>query len=413
MSTARPSQRDQLRRLWVLIAVAFVDMIGFMLVLPLLPFYAIRMNASPVQVGWILAAFSIAQLVSAPLWGRVSDRFGRRPALLIGLLASAIAYVVFGFAHTLWLLFMSRFVQGAGGGTTGVAQAYVADTIRPADRARALGWLSSATSAGVVVGPMIGTFAGKLGQAAPGFIAAALCIANALFAWYWLPESRPALPAGAPLPPRRPVWAPAWQVLREPGSPVAQLIWTYGVGMLAFAGLTSVLPLFFHYDFGVDQSTWGYYLTYFGALSVVMRIVLLGPIVDRLGERWTMRTGCLVLIVGLVLYPLVHDLHLLTILVVPLVPVGTALLFPSTTSLISARTPQHELGVTMGVAQTFGGIARAVAPVASTKAFEAIGHGSPFYLAAAIVGVVSVIAFRIGPMQPFDATPVPDVPVAT
>ena len=145
---ARDVQRAQFRQLMILIAVAFVDMIGFMLVLPVLPFYALRMDATPVQVGWIFAAFSIAQLLSAPVWGRVSDRYGRRPALLIGLGASAIAYVVFGFADTLLLLFLSRFVQGAGGGTTGVAQAYVADTVRPADRARALGWLSSASSAG-------------------------------------------------------------------------------------------------------------------------------------------------------------------------------------------------------------------------------------------------------------------------
>jgi MFS family permease len=140
--------------------------------------------------------------------------------------------------------------------------------------------------------------------------------------------------------------------------------------------------------------------------------VLLGPIVDRIGERWTMRTGCLVLIVGLLLYPLVHDLRMLTIFVIPLVPIGTALLFPSTTSLISSRTPKLELGVTMGVAQTFGGIARAAAPVASTKAFEAFGHGWPFYLAAAIVGVVSLLAFRIAPMPPMEPTPVPGAPAA-
>lgn len=407
-----PAQRDQFRRLSVLIAVAFVDMIGFMLVLPLLPFYALRLHATPTQVGWIVAAFSIAQLVSAPIWGRVSDRWGRRPALLIGLLASAAAYIVFGFAHSLLLLFLSRFVQGAGGGTTGVAQAYVADSIRPADRARALGWLSSATSAGVVVGPMLGALAVRMGEQVPGFLAAALCIVNAIFAWRWLPESKPPLPAGVPLPPRRPIWAPAVQVLRQPGSPVSQLILIYGVGMLAFAALTAVLPLYFHAEFGVTQENWGYYLTYFGTLSVVMRIVLLGPIVDRLGERWTMRVGCLTLIAGFLLYPMVHDLRLLSVLVIPLVPIGTALLFPSTTSLISARTPKQELGVTMGVAQTFGGVARAIAPVAGTKAFQELGHGAPFILSAFVVGVVSMLAFRMSPVPPSEPTPVPDTPIA-
>lgn len=395
-SPARDLQRAQFRQLMILIAVAFVDMIGFMLVLPVLPFYALRMQATPVQVGWIFAAFSIAQLLSAPVWGRVSDRYGRRPALLIGLGASAIAYVVFGFADTLLLLFLSRFVQGAGGGTTGVAQAYVADTVRPSDRARALGWLSSASSAGVIVGPIIGTFAARLGTEAPGLIAAALCIVNALFAWKWLPESR--VHAGdQPAAARRHIWAPTLQALVTPRAPVSRLIWIYGVGMLAFSSLTSILPLYLEAEFRVDERSFGLFLTYFGVLSIVMRIVLLGPIVDRIGERWTMRLGCLILIAGFLLYPAATSLWVLAIGVMPLVPIGTALLFPSTTSLISASTPKHELGVTMGVAQTFAGIARVIAPLFATKVFQDFGHGWPFIASAALVLLVGLLAIRVEP----------------
>ncbi|MGH8573746.1 MAG: MFS transporter, partial [Gammaproteobacteria bacterium] len=270
------------RRLAVLIAVNFVDMIGFMIVLPLLPFYALKLDATPETVGQLIAAFSIAQLLSAPLWGRVSDRYGRRPALLIGLSASAIAYVVFGFADSVWMLFASRLVQGAGGGTTGVAQAYVADTIEPGDRARALGWLSAATSAGVMVGPVIGSFAAHFGQAAPGLVAAALCLINVGFAWRWLPESRKE--HVGPARPRRPLWHPAWTVVRHPAGPVARLIWIYAVGMLAFASMTSVLALYLGAEFGLDETTVGYVFLYVGTLSVVMRSLLLGPIVDRVGE---------------------------------------------------------------------------------------------------------------------------------
>src|SRR5436309_518032 len=126
----------QLGRLSPLIAACCVDMIGFAMVLPLLPFYALELKATPVVIGMIISSFSVAQLLSSPVWGRVSDRYGRRPALLIGLSASAIAYLVFAFAGSVWLLFLSRFIQGAGGGTTGVAHAYVADTVPPADRAR-------------------------------------------------------------------------------------------------------------------------------------------------------------------------------------------------------------------------------------------------------------------------------------
>ena len=412
MSAGRGTQREQFRQLNVLIGVAFVDMIGFMLVLPVLPFYALRMHATPTQVGWILAAFSIAQLVSAPLWGRVSDRYGRRPALLIGLFAAALAYIVFAFANSLLLLFVSRLVQGAGGGTTGVAQAYVADTVRPADRTRALGWLSSASSAGVIVGPILGTFAGHLGTAAPGLVAAGLCILNALFAWRWLPESRHEPEPGA-VRARRPIWAPALHTFLHPDAPVSRLIWIYGTGMLAFASLTGVLPIYLNAEFGVNERTFGYFLTYFGALSLVMRILLLGPIVDRLGERGTMRLGCVALILGLLLYPAAHNIWVLAIVVMPLVPIGTALLFPSTTALISGQVPRAELGVTMGVAQTFAGVARSIGPVASNRAFQSLGHGWPFYLAAALIGFVTLLAMRVAPRSDVPDTPTGETAIPT
>lgn len=380
------------RRLAVLIAVNFVDMIGFMIVLPLLPFYALHLHASPEIVGALIASFSIAQLLAAPVWGRVSDRYGRRPALLIGLGASALAYVVFGFAESIWLLFLSRLVQGAGGGTTGVAQAYVADTIVPADRARALGWLSAATAAGVSFGPAVGSFAAHLGREAPGLVAAGLCLVNMAFAWRWLPESKPRH-EGEPRP-RPPVWHTAWAAVRHPGTGLARLLWIYGIGMFAFSAMTSILALYLGAEFGLNETTIGPIFTYIGILSFVMRSLLLGPIVDRLGEPWTMRTGTLLLVLGLLLYPAPDSLWTLA-LVIPLVPIGTALLFPSTTSLMSRLADPRELGATMGVAQTFAGLARVVAPLLATAAFQRLGHAWPFYLAGTCVAIVGILAFQV------------------
>ena len=137
-----------MKKIAVLIGIAFVDMLGFAMIFPLLPFYALRLDAQEWEIGFLIASFSVFQLASAPLWGRMSDRFGRRPALMIGLAASAIAFTVFGFAVSIGMLFLSRIIQGAGGGTTGVAQAYIGDAIEPKNRAKALGWLSAATSAG-------------------------------------------------------------------------------------------------------------------------------------------------------------------------------------------------------------------------------------------------------------------------
>ena len=162
-------------KLFALMLTAFVDMLGLLMIIPLLPFYVKSLGGSGVNilgihfgigtiVGVIVAAFTVAQLVSAPMWGRLSDRAGRRPIVLIALGASALSYLIFGFAHSLLLLFLSRIVQGVGGGTVGVIQAYVADATDPKDRARALGWLSATTNLGVALGPVLGSFALALGK---------------------------------------------------------------------------------------------------------------------------------------------------------------------------------------------------------------------------------------------------------
>ncbi len=391
--TAEPGAPIEFRRLAVLIAANFVDMLGFAMVLPLLPFYALDMRATPVMIGWIIASYSIAQLAAAPIWGRFSDHYGRRPALLIGLLGSALAFLIFGLAHSIWMLFLSRIVQGASGGTTGVAQAYVADTVRPGDRARALGWLSAATSAGIMIGPAVGSLAAHWGQAAPGFVAAGLCLLNVGFAWRLLPESRH---PGTEPPERRPAWHGAWQVVRQPALPVSRLTWIYGAGMLAFAGLNAVFALFLEAEHGVTAQTIGYFYAFIGGLSLVMRLLFLGPVVDRVGEQWAMRLGATSLALGMLLYPLAGSLAAL-VAIMPLVPIGTALLFPATTALMSRHSDRRELGTVMGTAQTFAGVARVVAPLGATIAFQRLGHGAPFWLAALVVFLVSLLASRLRP----------------
>jgi MFS family permease len=385
------NSRDQFRKLLILIAVATVDMIGGSMVFPLIPFYALKLNASPPVIGMIISSFFVAQLIAAPIWGRVSDRHGRRPALLIGLTASGIAYLVFGFASAIWLLFLCRVVQGLGGGTTAVLNAYVSDTIPPEDRARSLGWLSAGTNVGTMLGPVIGSFATYWGPQWPGVIAATLCLTNAVFAWKWLPESKQ---HHAHTDARKPVWHGAWMVLRNPTGTVQRLTLIYAVGMLAFSSLSSVLALYLSAEFGVTEKTIGYVFLYLGIFSVLMRSALIGPIIDRIGEPWSIRTGAATLILGLVMYPLAPNVWIMA-LVLPLVPIGTALLFPATTALMSRASLKSELGTTMGIAQTFAGISRVVAPLVATGLFHRISHGSPFFFAALAVGLVSVLAFHV------------------
>src|SRR5688572_33387012 len=279
-------------KLFTLMATAFVDMLGLLMIIPLLPFYAKSLGGSGFNVlgmhfgigiiiGFIVAAFTVAQLVSAPMWGHFSDRVGRRPTLLIALGASAIAYLIFGFAHSLLLLFISRIVQGAGGGTVGVIQAYVADSTDPKDRARALGWLSATTNLGVALGPVLGSFAlaiGKydvlpgsptlrLGATAPGIFAAALCLINMAFAARYLTESRNPADHDASQP-RRTSRQAAWRVISHSGEPASRLIWIYAIAIGAFQGSFAVLALFLNARFQVTAQTIGYFFMYIGSISV-------------------------------------------------------------------------------------------------------------------------------------------------
>jgi len=236
-------------KLLVLMVTAFVDMVGFAMVLPLVPFYAANMGATGFIVGLLISSFSVAQLVSAPTWGRISDRFGRRPAVITGLLISAVAYVVFGLAGTLWILLLSRVVQGIGGGTVGVLQAYVADASRPEDRAKGLGWLSAATSAGAVVGPAFGSlFVQWWGHRGPGFGAAGFCILSSIFAFRYLRESaglRQTTEHSIPIASLGSEGSALSRVITHPGDPAPRLVWIYTIAIGAFYGTAPLLSLLF------------------------------------------------------------------------------------------------------------------------------------------------------------------------
>jgi len=380
------------KALWVLMTTAFVDMLGFAMIFPLLPFYAVRLGGENLQwlVGPMVASFSVAQLASAPFWGRFSDRVGRRPVLLLGLSMSAVAFLVFGFANAVWLLFASRIVQGLGGGTTGVIQAYVAEVTEPANRARGLGWISASTSAGVMIGPAIGSLAfDRFGPAGPGVCAALLCLANITFAWRFLPESNPSGHRA-----KRSIRAAVGHVLANPTAPASRLIIIYAVGMGAFAAMSSVVALYMRHQFNLTERSIGLVFMYIGALAVIMRALVLGFLVDRFGETRVMRMGTMLFVVGLALYPLPHTIWTMA-LVIPLIPIGQALLFPSVTALTSHRADRAEMGQVMGVQHAFGGVARVIGPLWATPVFQYLGPGDPFWVASAIMAFTMLLAFRV------------------
>ncbi|MFN8581219.1 MAG: MFS transporter [Gemmatimonadaceae bacterium] len=405
-------------KLFTLMATAFIDMVGVLMIVPLLPFYVKKLAGSGVPIfgttigiglisGFVVSAFTVAQLLSAPMWGRFSDKFGRRPALLIALGASAVAYLIFGFANSILLLLLSRVVQGAGGGTVGVIQAYVADATEPENRARALGWLSAATNLGVALGPVLGTFAItlgerdmmpgsselKMGHAAPGLVAAALCLLNMVFAFKYLTESRHPHESHANAPRRRPREA-LWRVISHSAEPSSRLIWIYAIAIGAFQGITAVLALFLNARYQVTEKTIGYFFMYIGAISVFARVLLLGRLVDRLGEARLSRMGIVTLAAGVLGMPFAGNLGMLAI-AVAMLPLGTAFTFPCVTALLSRVISPHERGLYMGLQQTFGGVARIVAPLFYGWAFDSLGIAVPFYFSAAFVLLTIFLGFGL------------------
>jgi multidrug resistance protein len=373
--------------LLVLFVTAFVDMVGLTLVLPLLPYYATEFGANALVVGLLISSFSLAQLVCAPVWGSISDRYGRRPAILFGLATTAIAYVVFAFAHSVWLLLLSRVIQGVGGGTIGVVQAYVADVSAPEDRTKSLGWLSAVTSLGAVVGPAFGSVLDQVaGRSAPGLSAAVLALVTAGFAWRFLPESRGARASGVfPAGMKKTSGASAIRdVTLHWREPAPRLIWIYTVAIGAFYGIVPTLPLLLVHRFGVTEHTVGYIFMYFGGMGVLIRAGILGRMVDWLGEARLSRLGIVCLAAGLALTSVARSWPAL-ILAITLMPLGTAFVFPCVTGLLSRVVPSTERGLYMGVQQTYGGVSRVAFPVGAGWAMDRFGLGVPFGVAALLL----------------------------
>lgn len=374
-------------KLVVLMIVAFVDMVGLVMLLPLLPFYATRFGATATMVGALISAFAVAQLLSAPVWGKVSDTRGRRPAILAGLWISAAAYLVFAFAGSILMLFLSRVVQGLGGGTIGVVQAYVADSSKPEDRVKGLGWLSAVTSLGAVVGPALGSaLAGLWGPHAPGLASAALCVLVSVFAWRYLAESKEARPSATPAAPGVPLSSRAaiWSVVSRSGEPAPRLIWIYSIAIGAFYGTVPTLPLLLSDRLGVTEHMVGYLFMYLGGMGVVVRSLALGPMVKRLGEARLARLGTTLLAAGLALISVVHSYPTLW-LALTLMPLGTAFIFPSVTGLLSRVVPSRDRGLYLSVQQTFGGVSRVAFPAGAGLLMDSFGKGVPFWVSGVLV----------------------------
>lgn len=370
----------------------FVDVIGLAMILPILPGTATRLGATPALIGVLVASYSAAQLVLAPAWGRLSDRIGRRPVLLLGLAGGVVSYVVFALAGSWQLLLLSRLIDGGSGATTNVAQAWLADGTAPERRTRAMGQVGAAVGAGFIIGPILGGISSTGGSALPGWIAAAITLVNLMVAAIALPAA----------PPRR---APA--IRSTPTPPPVRLalpLLILFLSTLAFSVMYVVFPLWGELILGADRSTVGYWFAFIGLITAGVQGGLLGRLVARFGETRTARHGALLLMLGLAALPFsTAGSPWQFYLVLVVIGAGYGLAGPPLLGLISRHTDVARQGRVLGVAQSANSLARIVGPIVAGLAMTWIGarhaflSAAGFALVAAVLTLGSAAVLRTGP----------------
>jgi MFS family permease len=366
----------------ILFLIVFVDLVGFGLVIPLLPFYAARFAASPLQMTMLFATYSLLSMVAAPLWGRLSDRAGRRPVLMVSMAAAALAYLWLAFATQLWMLFAARAFAGACAGN-----------IPPERRAKGMGMIGAAFGLGFIIGPVLGgVIAGDdlatADLATPGLVAAGLSFAAFLGVLLILPESLAAGRAGEA--------RSRLTVLRGAlARPVlARLLAVFFLVILAFSGMETTFAWWAIGQFGWGPRPIGFVFFYVGLLSALMQGGLIGVLTRRLGEERLMLGGLAAIAVGLVLLALTRQLPLLIVAMTALA-LGMGAMQPSLNSLISRRAGADEQGEVMGLAQSVGSLSRVLGPLVAGALFAEFGRNSPFLWGTALVCAALLIGWRL------------------
>jgi len=363
--------------LLVIFITVFIDLIGFGIVIPVLPYYAegTRFGATPREVGLLFASYSVMQLLFAPVLGRLSDRYGRRPVLLYSLLGTCAGFLILGFATTLWMLFVGRIVDGISGGNISTAQAYIADVTTKENRAKGMGLIGAAFGLGFVFGPAIGGVLSRWGIQVPLLFAGGLAFANAVLLYFTLPETiTPDHPARTSAATGR-GWGRLITALRDPR--LAYVLTIYFVSIVAFSIMTTVFALFMAFRLGYDAFHSGWIFAYVGIISAAIQGGLIGKLLKRFGEPTLVIAGTLFFTVSLFASPFVTPaIGILGILVTGAASsIGNALNAPTLTSLASKSVSENEQGAIMGVAQSVASLARAVGPaLAAFLIYSAVAY---------------------------------------
>jgi MFS family permease len=387
----------------VLFFTVFLDLVGFGLLIPLMPFLAEHFQASPFDIGLLMAVYSGAQLISAPLWGGLSDRFGRRPVILISIAGSAASAALFAFSSSLAALFFARAFAGVFGGNISAAHAAMADLTGREERSKAMGLLGAAFGLGFILGPLIGAGAahigGQLGSAPPfgmsfaSLVAAVLSVANLIFAVIWLPETRWGLghargetttAAGDALQVAEGHIGRYWQVVHHlRDGKLGPLAWIFALGTLAMALMEVMMFKLMSDRFGWQMITASLGFAYIGICLVLTQGLLVRRLMPLWGEWQTLKIGLIAFALGLATVGLSWRLEL-TAIGVTLLAIGNGLMRPPNLGLLSLAANKDQQGAVMGTTQALGALARVVGPAAGGVLYASLSPAAPFLIAAGL-----------------------------
>jgi DHA1 family tetracycline resistance protein-like MFS transporter len=382
----------------VVFVTVFIDLLGFGIIIPLLPFYAETFGATAFTVGLLATSFSLMQFIFAPIWGRLSDRVGRRPIILLGLLGSCLSYLGFGMAGTLTALFAARIFAGIAGANIPTAQAVVADLTTPENRAKGMGMIGAAFGLGFIFGPAIGGFLSRYGYAMPAFFASALSLANFVAAWFLLPETLKPEHRAVERVGRMDALRTA---IARPHLPLLLLIGFLVVA--AFSAFESTFALFAERVYAFHASSIGYVFAFVGIVLVIVQGFLVGKVVKRIGEHHIVPASLALVAIGLLMIPATHSVAALLV-ANGVMAVGMGFNNPSLMSLVSRYTAAEDQGGVMGLTQSLNSLARIIGPMWGGFAFDHLGIGMPYVSAAAVIAVASAISIRALWRAQMDAT---------
>ena len=375
---------------FVIVMTTFIDMIGFGMVIPVLPFHPETVGAGALALGVLIGSFSLMQFIFSPLLGRLSDKVGRRPVILISIFSSVISFIIFALANSFPLLLLSRITAGMATEAS-VAQAYISDITTEKDRTKGMGKVGAANGAGFIIGPAIGGFLSVYGLSTLGFAAAALTGVNLLFAFFFLPESNGRLGSTAQANTDG-YWRRLASALTKPL--IGAVFVILFVITFAFSAIPVIVPLLGIAFFSFAELEMSYFFMYIGVVQIVLQGILIGRLTARWGEENLMVFGSLLLALGMFFMPLYPSI-IVFVASITLISSGIGTLNTVLPSFISKRTPADEQGGMLGIAQSVASIARIPSPLVGGIVAEFAGLDVAFFISAALVTICFFLGFKL------------------